>query len=82
MTIYDDINRILRDHEKYLGDGRGGKGALPIGDPSTRAKPISKHDLREVLTQIAAWHPYVVVVDDPSEIPDPPAANAFYVVRA
>lgn len=49
MGIKDDINRILRDHEGYTGDGRGGVGDLPIGDRSTARKPISKRDLREVL---------------------------------
>lgn len=49
MGIKDDINRILRDHEGYTGDGRGGVGELPIGDRSTARKPISKRDLREVL---------------------------------
>ncbi|HUH38577.1 MAG TPA: tail fiber protein [Spongiibacteraceae bacterium] len=49
MGIKDDINLILRDHEGYTGDGRGGVGDLPIGDRSTARKPISKRDLREVL---------------------------------
>lgn len=49
MGIKDDINRILRDHEGYTDDGRGGVGDLPIGDRSTARKPISKRDLREVL---------------------------------
>lgn len=41
------VDRILRDHEGYTGDGRGGVGDLPIGDRSTAKKPISKRDLRE-----------------------------------
>jgi len=49
MGIKDDINLILRDHEGYTGDGRGGVGDLPVGDRSTARKPISKRDLREVL---------------------------------
>lgn len=49
-TAQDKVNRILRDHEGYTGDGKGGVGALPIGDRSTRAKPISKRDLREAMT--------------------------------
>lgn len=43
----DKVDRILRDHEGYTGDGKGGMGALPIGDRSTAKKPISKRDLRE-----------------------------------
>lgn len=49
MAFSDDVNRLLRDHEGYTGDGRGGSGALPIGDTSTARKPIEKRDLREVL---------------------------------
>lgn len=45
----DRINRILRDFEGYTGDGKGGVGALPVGDRSTASKPISKRDLREVM---------------------------------
>lgn len=43
------VNRILRDHEGYTGDGRGGVGALPIGDRSTARKGIDKADLRTVM---------------------------------
>lgn len=43
------INRILRDHEGYTGDGHGGEGVLPVGDRTTARKPINKRDLREAL---------------------------------
>ena len=52
MTIRDDVDRILRDHEGYSGDGKGGQGALPIGDPRTPVKPISKAELRQLLHDI------------------------------
>lgn len=48
-TAEDTVNRILRDHEGYTGDGQGGNGALPVGDRSTAVKPIVKRDLREAL---------------------------------
>lgn len=48
-TAQDKVNRILRDHEGYTGDGKGGDGALPVGDRSTAVKPIVKRDLREAL---------------------------------
>jgi hypothetical protein len=50
-TFEEKINRVLRDHEGY--DGNGGTGALPIGDRSTARKPISKRDLREALRSFA-----------------------------
>lgn len=43
------VNRVLRDHEGFTGDGHGGVGDLPIGDRSTARKPIEKRDLREVM---------------------------------
>lgn len=42
------VNRALRDHEGFTGDGHGGVGDLPIGDRSTARKPIEKRDLREL----------------------------------
>lgn len=42
------VNRVLRDHEGYTGDGRGGVGELPVGDRSTARKAIDKRDLRAV----------------------------------
>ena len=45
----DLVNRVLRDHEGYTGDGRGSVGALPVGDRSTARKAIDKRDLREVI---------------------------------
>lgn len=48
-SAQDKVNRILRDHEGYTGDGKGGDGALPVGDRSTAVKPIVKRDLREAL---------------------------------
>ena len=53
MAFPDDVNRILRDHFGYTGDGRGGVGALPIGDRSTERKPIDKKELRELLIIMA-----------------------------
>lgn len=55
MAYSDDINRILRDHEGYTGDGRGNDGALPVGDRSTGKRPISKRDLREALGLVAGY---------------------------
>lgn len=53
MPFVDDLNRILRDHEGYTGDGHGGNGALPVGDRSTARRPIWKRDLREIMTLLA-----------------------------
>ena len=64
MPFVDDLNRILRDHEGYTGDGHGGNGALPVGDRSTARKPISKRDLREILLQMAQ------TMGDPSALED------------
>lgn len=50
-TFEEKINRILRDHEGY--DGNGGTGPLPIGDRSTSQRPIYKRDLREALRSFA-----------------------------
>ncbi|MEX3315673.1 hypothetical protein [Sulfitobacter sp. PS-8MA] len=51
-TQAERMNRVLRDHEGY--DGNGGTGELPVGDRSTARKPISKRDLREVFVPLAA----------------------------
>lgn len=48
-TYSEFVNRTLRDHEGYTGDGKGGVGVLPVGDRSTARKPIDKKDLRTVL---------------------------------
>lgn len=48
-TYAEIVNRVLREHEGYTGDGRGGVGELPIGDRSTARKVIEKRDLRQVL---------------------------------
>ncbi|MFN3615073.1 MAG: cell envelope integrity protein TolA, partial [Rubrimonas sp.] len=53
MPFVDDVNRILRDHLGYSGDGHGGNGPLPVGDRSTARKPIINRDLRELLIQMA-----------------------------
>lgn len=53
MALLDDINRLLRDHTGYTGDGQGGSGPLPVGDRSTARFPINKRDLRELLIGIA-----------------------------
>ncbi|WP_313349781.1 hypothetical protein, partial [Paracoccus sp. (in: a-proteobacteria)] len=64
MPFVDDLNRILRDHEGYTGDGHGGNGALPIGDRSTARRPFWKRDLREILLQMAQ------TMGDPSALQD------------
>ena len=48
-TFRDFVNRVLRDHEGYTGDGQGGVGALPVGDTSTARKGIDKADLRDAI---------------------------------
>lgn len=53
MPFIDDINKILRDHQGYSGDGKGGDGSLPTGDRTTARKPIDKRDLRELMIKIA-----------------------------
>lgn len=56
MPLLDDINRVLRDFERYTGDGKPGapSGApLPTGDPSSGVHNLRKHDLRELLKTIA-----------------------------
>ena len=50
-TYDEKIDRILRDHQGY--DGNGGIGALPVGDRSTAQKPIEKRDLREAMKAFA-----------------------------
>jgi len=52
VEFTNKINRLLRDHEGYTGDGFGGVGVLPTGDRSTAKKPISKRDLREAFTSL------------------------------
>lgn len=53
MALLDDINRLLRDHTGYTGDGHGGSGALPVGDRSTARWTPDMRDLRELLRTIA-----------------------------
>ena len=56
MALLDDINRVLRDFERYTGDGLPGSPAgapLPTGDPSSGVHNLRKHDLRELLKIIA-----------------------------
>lgn len=53
MAFSDDILRILRDHEGYTGDGKGGVGSLPVGDRSTAKRPILKSDLRTAFLEFA-----------------------------
>lgn len=49
MPTYDElVNELLRDYEGFTGDGRGGVGALPVGDRSTAKKPIEKSHLRQL----------------------------------
>lgn len=47
-SFEEKVNRVLRDHEGFTGDGRGGVGDLPVGDRSTARKPIDKRGLREL----------------------------------
>lgn len=60
-TYRELVETYLRDHEGYLGDGKGGRGALPMGDMTTASRPISKRDLRELFL---AW-------DGGATLPDP-----------
>ena len=56
MALLDDINRVLRDFERYTGDGRPGAPSaapLPTGDPSSGAYNLRKGELRELLVTIA-----------------------------
>lgn len=67
MPLLDDINRVLRDFERYTGDGKPGapSGApLPTGDPSSGAHNLRKHELRELLKTIAQ------TMGDPSALDD------------
>ncbi len=73
-TFRDSINRILRDHQGYTGDGQGGVGDLPIGDRSTARKPIEKRDLR------TAFLDFADVADDAQAAADNAAINAGSVI--
>ena len=56
MPLLDYINRVLRDFERYTGDGKPGapSGApLPTGDPSSGRRNIPLHELRGLLKTIA-----------------------------
>lgn len=46
MPFSDDVNRVLRDHEGFTSDT--GQYPLPVGNPTTARKPITKRDLREL----------------------------------
>lgn len=64
MPFIDDVNRLLRDHEGYTGDGQGGVGPLPVGDRSTARRAIWKRDLRDLLITLAQ------TMGDPSALQD------------
>ena len=67
MPLLDDINRVLRDFERYTGDGLPGAplGApLPTGDPTSGRRNIPLHELRELLKAIAQ------ALGDPSALGD------------
>ncbi len=64
MPFIDDVNRLLRDHEGYTGDGQGGVGPLPVGDRSTARRAVWKRDLRELLITLAQ------TMGDPSALQD------------
>lgn len=67
MPLLDDINRVLRDFERYTGDGKPGAptaAPLPTGDPSSGVYNLRKHDLRELLKAIAQS------MGDPSALQD------------
>ncbi|RDW14439.1 hypothetical protein [Paracoccus thiocyanatus] len=53
MALLDDINRLLRDHTGYTGDGQGSNGPLPVGDRSTARYTPNMRDLRELMKTIA-----------------------------
>ncbi|WP_313349391.1 SGNH/GDSL hydrolase family protein [Paracoccus sp. (in: a-proteobacteria)] len=64
MALLDDINRLLRDHTGYTGDGQGGNGALPVGDRSTARYVPNSRDWRDLLKTIAQ------TMGDPSALQD------------
>jgi hypothetical protein len=49
----DRVRRALREFRKYEGDGSGGTGALPIGDPASGPHNPPKSLLREALEPVA-----------------------------
>jgi hypothetical protein len=49
----DRVRRALREFRKFEGDGQGGTGALPIGDPASGAHNPPKSLLREALEPVA-----------------------------
>jgi hypothetical protein len=49
----DRVRRALREFRKFEGDGAGGTGALPIGDPASGAHNPPKSLLREALEPVA-----------------------------
>lgn len=64
MALLDDINRLMRDHTGYTGDGQGGNGALPVGDRSTARYKPAMRDWRELLIALAQS------MGDPSALQD------------
>ncbi|MBT0778068.1 hypothetical protein [Paracoccus sp. pheM1] len=64
MPFIDDVNRLLRDHEGYTGDGQGGVGPLPVGDRSTARRAVWKRDLRDLFITLAQ------TMGDPSALQD------------
>lgn len=64
MALLDDIERLLRDHTGYTGDGQGGNGPLPVGDRSTARYFPDMRTWREILKLIAQ------TMGDPSALQD------------
>lgn len=55
MPLFDDINRVFRDHVRFTGDGKPNPPAgapLPTGDPRSGVHNPEKFDIRELLIQI------------------------------
>lgn len=71
MAIPDDINRVLRDFERYTGDGKPYEPTghpLPIGDPRSGVHHILKPSLRDVL--IAIYEGFISEFGDNTDILD------------
>lgn len=76
-TYTEFVNRVLRDHEGYTGDGLGGVGELPVGDRSTARKPLDKRDIRAVvLAQESAVSVAVQAATDATAAKDAAAISA------
>ncbi|REF69964.1 metallophosphoesterase [Paracoccus versutus] len=86
MPFIDDVNRLLRDHEGYTGDGQGGVGPLPVGDRSTARRAIWKRDLRDLFITLAqtTGDPSALqdILDELDDKADLANSGAFFTSRA